>query len=70
MTGVLDGQWKIELVEIEPRSLHCAARRATIRRAGEDRAAPVGMTEQGEANSREKGFLTSPASGGFGMTNL
>src|SRR5208337_50120 len=33
-----------------PGSLHCAARRATIRRGREGRAAPVGMTEQEKAN--------------------
>jgi hypothetical protein len=35
---------KLLWMAITPRSLHCATRRAKIRRDGEDRVAPVGMT--------------------------
>src|SRR5208282_5553570 len=36
-----------------PRSLHCAARRATNRREGKNRAAPAGMTVLGGGGNRE-----------------
>src|SRR5882757_10946203 len=35
-----------------PRSLHCAARRAQLRRERKSRAAPVGMTNQEKATAR------------------
>jgi len=59
------------LAEIEEGSLHYAARRAELRREGENRAAPVGMTvggagevRRGRENRAAPVGMTSDAVGG------